>query len=299
MYGEDILAKDCWIKKFIEDEIASRALEIESSVNTSELENIALEQKKQTIVKANSIIADIRSIMNTFGHYSQIKKALKGSLLPDEFVAQRYNQLNALLLFGHDLDETELILKHSLDFDEMGEAFSITRHFVSTILTMAWLVSEDKKYLREVKVKNITDFLQTKSSSYHEMISIKGDDACTISNYHYTALYNLVKNSINANSSHITIGIDKQHYYVKDDGRGIPKEKIGSLFYPCYGNSTNVDSCRLGLKIVKRVTALNNTYVTIESTVEGGHTYIYNTKMLQVCETEQKPRGTTVSLCFP
>lgn len=86
---------------------------------------------------------------------------------------------------------------------------------------------------------------------------------------------NLMKNSVQANSTQIKVKLYKDANYcfinIEDDGSGIPEDLLDKIFDPNF--STKTEGTGLGLPIVKRI--LNDINGTIEIKSEVGKELLF------------------------
>jgi len=95
-----------------------------------------------------------------------------------------------------------------------------------------------------------------------------------------SAILNLVDNGIKASEkgSIIELGFDEEHgkyfFYVKDFGRGIPKEEIEKILEPFYildkARNKRLGGVGLGLSIVAKIAKIHNGFLDIESELGVG-----------------------------
>ena len=113
-----------------------------------------------------------------------------------------------------------------------------------------YLVLGDEQYIGQIFINLITNSIQA--------IKENGNINITISSDYF----------INNKQKNIKgIRID-----VKDDGCGIKKEKINSLFTPYQSNNDNRNNIGLGLSIVSKIIKDHNGMITINSEIDKGTT---------------------------
>jgi signal transduction histidine kinase len=127
-------------------------------------------------------------------------------------------------------------------------------------------------------IYNINDIIAENADGFPEILTVivgnKEVSAILDRNFMSQILLNLYKNSINAGAKHIGVKIIEEKTSVKveikDDGKGIEKEKLDKIFLP-YTTYTNGGS-GIGLSVVKNLCEKMGAVCYAESAVNVGFT---------------------------
>ena len=89
-------------------------------------------------------------------------------------------------------------------------------------------------------------------------------------------LLNLIDNSRKAGSSHISIVAQKNDIFVRDDGCGIPEEKLAHVAQPFYKGDPSASRKKgglgLGLALCQKIARLHGALLAIDSSPGTGTT---------------------------
>ncbi len=323
-----------WITQFIEEELAARVLAANDPILDKTFSGLSLEEAASLLRDSIQTVRYVCRFMDCFV-CPDLRDAIRQKELPNEFIENNKDELNALRLFGHDLSGLSSIigLNKYVDWEiVMDDAWNIHKVF-NTMLTMAYLASQDSKYLREEDIKawlshrkesedrtNNTSLQQysrtlenrrkhghvTPEASYHKPSLFSFNYAVheqefIFNSSLYAVLENMIKNancarcSLEGIDDHIDITVSREPVYaVTDDGKGISTDVLPDIF----GTYSSTGG-GLGLRVAKRIVEMHGGYIQVVSTEEGKKTFCYDTKTQSLSRVAQRPRRTEFSIYLP
>jgi signal transduction histidine kinase len=308
-----------WIQQYIEEELASRVLEIRDPIADCKAVDgkIRFNRPKTEIVEElKKTRQEFRTLEAMISLSPRLCPANTGgnSCVPQEFIEKNLDHLYAVLLFQHDTYST---LSRVGDYEQnLDIAIFASHHILNTLLTMAYLSSKDKRYVRKCdphpwlthEEERSNYYLQRGITNYKLNFSIQGNPA--FDNLIYTVVYNLMKN---ATSWVTTIASPSKEggpdnpgvvdvrfyegkdyrYVVKDNGPGIKPDKMPTIF-----SGLELPRHGLGLWTSRRIAELKGGDIVVESST-GQDSFRYETKNNTLTKISPQPKGTTFSFICP
>ncbi len=193
------------------------------------------------------------------------------------------------LMIAHELKNPLGIIKGSLDIlrkeevpaEIKAQMFSYIEEEIKRIdhLIKNFLIFARPKKLKLEKI-NLLSLLKTlKERISAEMpgkfFEIKGQDTTFIGDFFWLeqAFYNLIRNAYEAGADKVWCQIKQEEnkiiLEIKDNGPGIPEEKLKEIFKPFYTDKTK-EGTGLGLAIVEQIISLHNGNIEVQNHPEGG-----------------------------
>jgi len=249
--NEDVffaISRDITARKKIEDDLIESKDEL----------NIAKEQAESANYAKSEFLANIshelRTPLNGILGYTQI-------LLRDITLSQKqkhaieviHNSSEHLLMIINDILDISKIEVNKMELEKMDFHFP---NFLKTIINIFKLKSEEKG----IEFKSII--------SSNIPIAFNGDEK-RLRQILFNLLGNAVKFTVKGKIFFIVKYIDKKLYFeIKDDGIGIPKDKLEEIFLPFHqlkDSQKRNDGTGLGLAISKKLVKMMNSTLNVES----------------------------------
>ena len=163
------------------------------------------------------------------------------------------------------------------------------KFLTETILKLSKLESSTVEFIKnEVKIKDIIDESIRNVEILCDLKNInivvngnEGDKIICDFKWQVEAITNILKNAVehSKQNSKILINFKQNKIYseirIQDFGKGIDKEDLKHIFDRFYkGKNSENESIGIGLALAKSIIESNNGYVTVESEVNKGSTFI-------------------------
>lgn len=142
-------------------------------------------------------------------------------------------------------------------------------------------LSSDKIGLKEINISEIENQLEMILSGKRGIElqikegTIRGDQDLLL-----MLITNLCDNAVKAGATKIQIKVSPEGIWIKDNGKGIPKEEQEHIFEAFYqgDNSRNQEGFGLGLSLCQKIAELHHTKLCVDSEPgKGTCFYLYNT----------------------
>ncbi|MBQ0909163.1 HAMP domain-containing histidine kinase [Flavobacterium sp. F-328] len=267
------------INKNLEFILQSMSLDV-AQIDTAESFNSTDYIKKQSIeiLKINKQREELlvhlenqNTILNDYAH--MVSHDLKAPLrnidtlinwfIEDNKEMMNESNLKSMQLMLSNVEKMDLLIKGILNYSEVQNKDSLTR----------WI---DLNLILE----DITRLYS------EEHITIKFDTILPLvwgNDVRFMQLFqNLIQNAIKYNNKQhidITIGhteeVDFYHFYVKDNGVGIPEKYQSKVFDIFFKLENTNSSSGIGLSIVKKIVEFYDGTIWLESQLEGGTTFYF------------------------
>lgn len=267
------------INKNLEFILQSMSLDV-AHIDTAESFNSTDYIKKQSIeiLKINKQREELlvhlenqNTILNDYAH--MVSHDLKAPLrnidtlinwfIEDNKEMMNESNLKSMQLMLSNVEKMDLLIKGILNYSEVQNKDSLTR----------WI--------------DLNLILEDITRLYNEEhITIKFDTILPLvwgNDVRFIQLFqNLIQNAIKYNNKQhidITIGhteeVDFYHFYVKDNGVGIPDKYQSKVFDIFFKLENTNSSSGIGLSIVKKIVEFYDGTIWLESQLEGGTTFYF------------------------
>jgi len=288
------MADKSWIARFIETEFVDTIGLMDDIIADGRIESMTDEEVIESFKDAQDVARRIQFLGDCFASCKYVYEALFGERRIPGLYERYQDDFDALLLYGHDGHNAAYTagIACNLGGNPRG-GYGILHNLASTIHTMAFLVSGDERHLHELNSKSSIEVV-VQSAEECEV------DVCgnveRFDNSMYTILLNLTKNAEENKAGRVSIELSDAtpQYKVRDDGSGIPQDKLPLIF----GKYSSSDR-GLGLRIVKRIVDLRGGCISVDSTEANEPTYQYNTQSGRISQVSQQDRGTIFSIYLP
>lgn len=219
----------------------------------------------------------------TAGLAHEVKNPLGTVQLASDLIASEIKDI--AITRGKEDPSVEIIAEAAKDIqDEIQRLDHLVRRFLQfsrenkkdeSVFNMEALAAETLQLLsHQFRKKQIHATMETDGGDYF----VKGDR-----NQMIQAFINIFINSIEAVSPHgrVTISMKETNYgtieiEIKDDGIGIPQQKIKRIFNPFF--STKQEGTGLGLWITHDIIASHNGHIEVESELGEGTSFLISLK---------------------
>ncbi len=235
----------------------------------SETLNYAAKELSKTDLLQKELLAnvshDLRTPLTMITAYSEVMRDLPGENTPEN-VQVIIDEANRLTNLVNDL----------LDISKIQAG-------VARLETKEYDITESIKAIIERHSKLLEPYGYTIDFEYHENIIVEADEFKI-----YQVIYNLIANAVNYAGEDKYIKVtqlnqnDSVRIEVKDNGQGIEKEKLDSVWERYYKIDKNhkraIVGTGLGLSIVKNILVMHNAKYGVISEVGKGSTFWFELK---------------------